>query len=374
MRLFKSLILSVLLLSLLLSCSSDDTSKPEEPRDTEAPTVVSADPAEGTVDVPLLQPFTVTFSEAMDRTSLNLLTIELGSPAVPIGLHIPASAQSVVVQPDSLLHPDQPMALTISGATDLAGNALAPFTLNVTTGPLDCAHLADRFEPNDLPSTAAEVKTDTTYTGLATCLEDVDFFRITLQDTLKVRAETKIHYADEDPWQIYWTRADGQNYATLGTTARRGIIPSFQHTFLPGTYYVMIFGYEEEQRVLYDLRLRTEAPCVEDPFEDNDFEDEAAPVAAGSHQGLRGCYVDADWYSVPIAADKTLTLTMNTRDYTSHRRVTIIMPDGTRVSDTRRDETVTSISAPTTAEGDALVMCMVWADGIVYDMTIGIGD
>jgi hypothetical protein len=373
-RVLRSTLLSVMVLLVVVSCSSDDTSKPQPPEDTESPTVVSTDPAEGTSDLGLLQPFTITFSEPMERSTLTQETVHLGSPDVPIQVHVPASALSIIVQPDSMLHPDQQNVLSITGATDLAGNALAPFSLNVTTGSLDCDHLMDRFEPNDLPSTATEVKIDTTYAGLATCQEDDDWFRVTIQDTLKVYAETSIDYADEVSWGIYWARADGEELATLGTTVRTGDTKSFQHTFLPGTYYAKIFGFNEEERALYDLRMRTEEPCMEDPYEDNDFEDEAAPITPGLHEGLTGCYVDADWYSVPIEMGQTLTLTMNTPEYTSTRRVTIVMPDNTWTSDTRHDENVTIISGSTSAEGTARVMCMVWTDGIIYNMAIEITD
>ena len=72
---------------------------------------------------------------------------------------------------------------------------------------MECANLGDRFEPNDLIPTATEVGLDEPVTGLSTCGEDIDYFRFTLTETMKVTARTYTTYAeDRASWSIKWWR------------------------------------------------------------------------------------------------------------------------------------------------------------------------
>jgi hypothetical protein len=358
----------------LAACSSDDDSNGTGPHDTQAPAVVTVAPPAGTIDLGLLSSFTVTFSEAMDEATLNAQTVTLDSGDVALELYPSPSGETLVVRPDSLLPGGQALTLALAGAKDLAGNSIEPFTATVTTGPLDCAHLADRFEPNEAAAAAAEVMLDTLYTGLATCQDDEDVFRFCVEDTLMVTARTHIVYADEDSWLIYWERQDGVTYdATMGTTANTGETPSFHYTFLPGTYGLRLHGNHAEERILYDLELETSPPCRDDIYEDNDFYDEPAAITPGTYAGLTGCYLDADWYSFFVLAGETITMTMDTRDYTSTRRLIIREPGGDQISGTSELGAPTStLSLTATGDGHARVMCMVWRDGVVYDMMIAV--
>jgi hypothetical protein len=356
----------------LAACSSDDDPNGTVPHDTQAPTVVTVAPPEGATDLGLLASFTVTFSEAMDPATLNAQTVTLDSGGVALELYVSPSGETLVVRPDSLLPAEQALTLALAGATDLAGNAIEPFTATVTTGPLDCAHLADRFEPNEEAAAATEVMLDTLYTGLSTCQDDVDVFRFTVEDTLMVAARTCIVYANDDGWQILWERQDGvTSAATLGTSANTGETPSFHYTFLPGTYGLKLTGSHVEERILYDLELETSAPCRDDIFEDNDFDDEAAGIVPGTYVGLTGCYLDADWYSFFVLAGETITFTVDTGAYTGTRRLIIREPGGEQVLATSElSAPVSTLSLPATGDGQARVMCMVWQDGVAYSMMI----
>lgn len=364
----------IVLAVLVTAACSDDKTPPTDPGDADPPSVTGATPVDGSHDLRLLQPFTVSFSEVMDPATLNAETVRIGSPSVPLQVSVAENGRTVVVQPDSMLPAGQSITLTLDGPTDLAGNELPPYTHETATGPLDCAHLSDRFEPNESAATATPVVIDTTYYGLATCESDVDLFRVTIVDTLKLVAETFVDYAAADAWQIYWQRADGQDYATLGTTAASGQLASFARTFLPGTYYLKVYGYYEEERILYDLRVRTDYPCRDDSFEDNDFFDDAKALSPGLHEGLLGCYLDEDWFSVPIRAGQNLVLTTDTHEYQSLRRLIIVMPDGGGYQSTLSGVSTLTINWPAVADGAAHVMAMVWGDGVVYDMTIEVLD
>jgi hypothetical protein len=324
------------------------------------------------VDLGLLASFTVTFSEAMDTATLNAQAVTLDAGAVALELYPSPTAEALVIRPDSLLPASQVVTLAIDGAEDRAGNAIVPFSATLTTGPLDCAHLADRFEPNGQASQASSVQLDTLYTGLATCGDDVDVFRFSVADTVMVTARTHILFANDDGWQIYWERQDGAIYmATLGTSARTGETPSFHYTFLPGTYGLRLWSYDQEERILYDLELETSAPCRDDAFEDNDFEDDPAPIAPGSYAGLAACYLDRDWYAFSVSDGDTITFTIDTHDYTGFRRMVIREPGGGQVW-ADLEAPVSTVSLTVTAAGTARAMCMVWTDGVVYDMTIGL--
>jgi hypothetical protein len=363
----------VLPLIALAACSSDDDSNGTGPPDTQAPTVESITLPGSSTDVGLLATMTVTFSEAMNAATLSAQTVTLDPGEVALELYPSPSAETLVIRPDSLLPASQTLTLAITGAEDLAGNAIEPFTTTMTTGALDCAHLGDRFEPNEEAAEAAEIMTDTLHTGLATCLDDTDMFRFSVADTLMVTAKTHIVYADDNGWQIYWERQDGVTYvATMGTSAETGETPSFHYTFLPGTYCLRLWSYDREERIVYDLELETSPPCQDDIFEDNDFEDQATAITPAIYEGLTGCYLDADWFSFFVMGGETITLTMDTHEYTGFRRLVVREPGGTQAyaNPSELDVPVSTVSLTATSDGTARVMCMVWEDGVVYDMTI----
>jgi hypothetical protein len=116
------------------------------------------------------------------------------------------------------------------------------------------------------------------------------------------------------------------------------------------------------------------ASCRDDVFEDNDFDDEPAPIAPGSYAGLRACHLDADWYAFSVSDGDTITVTIDTHEYTCFRRMVIREPGGEQVWAKPLDleAPVSTVSLPVTAAGTARVMCVVWSDGVVYDMTIGL--
>ncbi|MFB3910040.1 MAG: Ig-like domain-containing protein [Candidatus Eisenbacteria bacterium] len=361
-----------------LACSEDDSKSTEPPpADTTPPALLSFDPAQGASGVSLLQSFTLVFSEGLDPASVGAESVTLGDPIVPTRRVLSVSGRMLTVWPDSLLPADRSLTLHVAGVTDSAGNAAAPFDLIVTTGPYDCDHLADRFEPNEDSSAATVLEPDTLYLGLATCLGDVDTYRFTLESAARVTVRTPIAYANDESWMIYWSRGNGHDYyATLGTSANTGETESFSYTFLPGTYEVDIWGYDEEPLVLYDLILETSEPCPDDEYEDNDFEDMATPISLGEHTGLRGCYLDTDWYAVPVVAGQSLIFRIDPGEvYKGTRRIYLLEPGGQRSSVTAHDEQVTSDTLAVTADGTAKVGCLYWlGEGLDYDMTIEAAD
>jgi hypothetical protein len=309
----------------------------------------------------------------MNPATLNDQTVTIGPMGGGLFLSYDENDRRLWIAPDSLYPPDTDLTLAISaGATDLAGNGLEPFSVGFSTGSFECAFLEDRFEPNDQLSAPLQVQPDSLVVGLSTCMEDVDHFRVTLQEPAKVTATTFVTYAENESWGIHWLRENGDWYATLGTRANTGAVKSFQFTFLPGSYLLKVFGNSEEPLVLYDLLLETGEPCTDDGYEDNDFQDEAASVSPGTLAGLQGCYLDHDWFSFPVSAGQTITLSVDPGDHTGTRRLAIYEPGGTWAVETDR-ESLTSITLLATADGTASIYALYWAEVVPYDMTIDVG-
>ena len=296
---------------LAVSCGSDEEGGPG-PGDTTPPTITQVSLADGQTDVGLIQPIDVTFSEAMDPSTIKSTTIMVAGRA-PVG-HVEYCEETLTASfvPDTLYAAEAWHDFVVSDSvTDEAGNPLAgPDTTAFETGSFDCEHLADCLELNDTVGEAAEIETDRPYYTLSACGDDDDYYVFTLDDTATVTVRTSVKYSPEnESWGIHFLRTDGQLYATLGTTTNTGEEESFHFSFFPGTYAVKVFGYYDPVYVLYDLVLETGPPCREDEYEDNDFFDEAQPIATGTTTDLRGCYLDSDYYTFDVIAGQTVTIT-----------------------------------------------------------------
>ena len=86
---------------------------------------------------------------------------------------------------------------------------------------------------------------------------------------------------------------------------------------------------------------------------------------------VRGCWLDADWFSFPVSAGQTITLTVDPGDYTGTRRLRIYEPGGTQSGSTGQEE-FTSVSVTATASGTARVYAMFWAGIGPYELTISV--
>jgi hypothetical protein len=364
----------------IASCGKDEGGT--GPDDVARPTVASTDPADGSTDVSLLAPVAFTFSEPMDPTSISETTLLVTGR--PSGYHVryDLPSRTAIVTPDTL-HAAEAWyrAVVTEGAVDLNGNPAVPETIGFQTGPLDCEHLADGNEPNDNTAEATPVGIDREYYSLSVCGEDNDTYQFSLSEATKVTFGTYIKHAPPDSaghgpdWHINFLRADGEDYATLGTGAPQAETRSFYHSFLPGTYYCEVYsnhGLEADDYVLYDVSLIGTEPCQDDAYEDNDFPDEATQMAEGIHSDLSGCYTDADYFTMEMAAGETLTVTVDAtvpEGAWAHRRLTISPPTGGSFSyDGEDNPTVGQLTA--TASGPFTILVMFWVDGVTYTLDL----
>ncbi|HWJ03253.1 MAG TPA: Ig-like domain-containing protein, partial [Verrucomicrobiae bacterium] len=106
-----------------------------QPPDLTAPTIVSTDPANGAVDVPVTTPITISFSEAIQLGSnSSAITVKKGTKTV--GYKLSISGSNLVITPNLSLSTRSTYTVSIpAGAvTDLSGNSLAAaYTFSFST-------------------------------------------------------------------------------------------------------------------------------------------------------------------------------------------------------------------------------------------------
>jgi len=233
-----------------------------DPADTTPPMVVSRSVQNGETDVGLIERFDIQFSEPMDPATIVFPNIYVAGRG-PVGYveYDPASRTASFI-PDTLYSASAAQLLVISGeVADDSGNALGvPDTTEFETGPFDCGHLADYFEPNESIAQATPIELDRTYRTLATCGIDEDFYSFALTETALVAARTTFSHADSAPWQMRYQEGETGPSATLVAAAVTGETVSFQYIFPPGAYNLRVSSEDDEEMILYDLLLETGVP------------------------------------------------------------------------------------------------------------------
>jgi large repetitive protein len=105
--------------------------------DTTAPTMLSASPLNSLTNIGDNSDVDIVFSEPINPLTISGSTIQLsggGITEVPDSISIGNNNSQVLMVPHVPLPDSTLMTLTISGVTDLAGNALVPQTTHFTTG------------------------------------------------------------------------------------------------------------------------------------------------------------------------------------------------------------------------------------------------
>jgi hypothetical protein len=356
---------------LVAGCGDDDTVNVVTPK------VTQTFPEDGATGLSLFTPISIWFSREMDEASLDSIFVD-NKPASMI--EYVSGDKRAIVYADTLLEAEAVHEVLVSSyAMDTGGNNLASdYTFSFTTGPLDCAHLQDRFEPNDDVLTATPVELNVTYNLLSSCgdAERRDLFRFTVGDTVKVTAKNHVSYSDSTRanFLVEFLRPDGAEYTAAGMLGHVPGNMDWYKTVLPGTYIVSTGKYHDDQYlVAYDLTLETSEPCIDDEYEDNDFFDEAPLLSPGNYTDLRACMQDKDYYMLDLEAGQTLEVTF-TQTSTPERLRRLLLYN----SDYDELARVQSSSSPTTAgliiseTGTYYVGLIFWNDDIVYDLLIDV--
>lgn len=100
------------------------------------PAVSNMSPAENEMDVALNQAIVITFSEAMDKTTINSSTVFVEQGSAPVSGTVTYTGTSATLTPTKDFNPDTEYTVTLTtGAKDLAGNAIASnLVSSFTTG------------------------------------------------------------------------------------------------------------------------------------------------------------------------------------------------------------------------------------------------
>ncbi len=353
----------------LLSCSS--TSGPSEPAD---PTVASGSPADGATDVGLVEQVVVRLSKDMDATTINDTTLVVTARGLEGWVEYEEDERAATFTPETLYAAETWFDVVVSDAmTDEDGNPLAaPETLSFRTGVFDCAHLEDHLEPNDSVGEAVPIELYRTYRTLTGCGDDTDFYRFTLQETVKVLPLAAFRHADNELCYVYIRRADGEDYSYMGSYIDTGEFLGGSSTLAPGTYLIEVMrDGDYDGYVIYDFSLDTTDPCADDGHEDNDFFDEAAPISPGTLENLIGCRVDRDYYAVDLNAGERLTVVIETEAPTgTTRRYKLYDPSEGELDSYQGTGNPVTITAIAGVTGTYYIFVRYWTDGIIYDMDV----
>ncbi len=365
----------IVVLGLIAGCGDDGGGS--QAKDTTPPTVFLTNPADGATGISPNKSIWISFSEPMDEASLD--SIFIGGEA-PGHIEYDMDSHSATLWPGEVLDAETECEVRVAAAVqDQAGNEMEnDHFFAYTTGPFSCGGLSDQFEGNDDIANAAPVELDTWYWLVPSCGSDAryDYYKYTLTDAAMTTVKVHFVYADTTHlrWGIHFYRADGDDYSTLGT----GHWPypgdfDYHYSFLPGTYYAMIYKQDDDPFTgVYNFVIETSEPCVDDQYEDNDFADEATSITAGLHEGLRGCYVDADYYSIEMAPGKTLKVTMTETTTRGGSRTLRLWGPGVSVGGTNQVEPRTEMVL--TQAGTYYILTQWWTDGVIYDLNIEVLD
>jgi hypothetical protein len=348
------------------------------PAGSGAPAVTLTDPANGATGVMPNKPVLITFSASMDEATLDSIFVD---GVAFSAREYDGDTHTVTLWFGKALDGGAVHQVRVSAdVADEAGNTMGEdYTFSFTTGPFSCGGLYDPFESNDDIAGAVAVAVNTWYRLVPSCGSEsrLDYYEFALTDTAKATVVLDVVDADTTHmrWGIGFYRVDGETYSTLGTGYF--LIPfeeTYHYSFLPGTYYARIYKYDDDQYTgIYNFMIETSEPCADDQYEDNDFEDEATPINAGLYEGLRGCHVDADIYSLYVEEGKTLRVTMTEVSTRGGSRLLSVWGPGGSAGDTNqvepRVETVLTSQA-----GTYYIMTQWWTDDVTYDLNVEILD
>jgi hypothetical protein len=376
MRLWSRITVGLILVAFLAAagCGENEAAKvePQNPR------VVSTSPQAGAVDVNLNPVIRVWFDRDIDAASLDSAAFHVAG-AVTERIDYDASEGVATLLLRRLLEPGTTYSIALtSGVTNAKGDSLIGDKVFVfTTGPMDCDHLEDYLEPNDVITEAADIDLAEAYPLLSSCSQGYnEYYRFVLQDTARVTARIEHVYSDEEQPMMYvrFKRGTDEAYTWYSGWFEQGTSINQRFTFLPGTYYLQTgSGAGPDRIVVYNLILQLSAPCLDDSLEDNDFIDEASSLHPGLNENLRGCYRDRDCFAVRLDSGNTLMVSVNQVPPTGAQCTLEIMGPGGDVL-TGDDYTAFPAQETWTADQDTVyyIGATWWADNVRYTLELDV--
>lgn len=367
------LVIASVIICCVAGCTEDEPPVATPP----GPQVTSTYPQAQATNVNLNPLIQVWFNQAIDPASLDTNTFFVDG-ATAHHIDYDESEHRAMLYLAGILEADHACTVNVkANVTSTSGSAMGQdYRFTFTTGPFDCDHLADYLEPNNDVDAAAEVNLNTVYTVLGACgpAERDDFYTFTLSEPATVTVRVSCSYADSSRvrWIIQFDRdADHTYYLYQSELSFMGSIDS-HFSFLPGTYYVMTGkSAADESHVVYDLTLETSPPCPDDSYEDNDFLDQAVPISGGTIDGLRGCYLDMDFFSIEMTGGQTLEVTLTERSATGViHLLRILGTDGNMLTGHINYDNPATETWVVGEDATHYIMIFWGSDGVLYDLDV----
>jgi hypothetical protein len=340
------------------------------------PEVVATSPQDGAVGVNLNPVIRVWLDQEMDEATIDSASFHLsGGITERIEYHPAEKAITLFLR--ELLDPETGYEIFLAPTiTNTNGDSLTgDRTFSFSTGAMDCDHLEDFLEPNDIIEDAADIDLVKAYTLLSSCDEGSnEYYRFVLQDTALVTARIEHVYSEEERPMMYvrYKRPTDDSYSWYTGWFASGMSINHRHTFLPNTYYLEM-GTLSDSIVVYDLILQVSPPCPDDSLEDNDFIDEASPIHPGLTENLRGCFRDRDCYVLRLRNGNTLAVMLDQSPRLGDQCTLEIMgPDGEVLTG---DDYTTFPAMETWTAGEDTVYFIGatwWADRVRYSLDVDV--
>ena len=131
------------------------------------PAVISSSPANNSTAVPVSTKPSVTFNQAVTGTSVVFTLKDAGNAAVTGTVTYDAASRTATFTPAGPLASGTGYTATVSGATNLSGQAMAaPFAWSFTTAAAAGGCPCSVFSPNSTPGTASTIDSDAVEVGM----------------------------------------------------------------------------------------------------------------------------------------------------------------------------------------------------------------
>jgi hypothetical protein len=130
--------------------------------DNVAPAVTAQSPASGATKVPFNTAVTVTFSKAVQQSTISFTLKDASNATVPASLSYNGTTRVATLQPSANLAQNATFTASLSGAKDNYGNVMTPVSWSFTTGGCPCSlwdSTATPAVPNVGDNSAIEVGT-----------------------------------------------------------------------------------------------------------------------------------------------------------------------------------------------------------------------
>jgi hypothetical protein len=191
--------------------------------------------------------------------------------------------------------------------------AEADYELGLTLQGGGAQCLDDRQEPNDSQARPRTLNGAVSLNDLHLCPSDNDWYAVSLEEREILDVSLSFSNADGD--------IDMEVLDPNGAVLRQSLSVQDEERIqvrasIGGTYFIRVFSILEDVDNAYSMILDVLPPetCLDDDFETNDIQDDAASINEGFYLGLGLCKPDgeaeSDWYAIFLSELDILSVTL----------------------------------------------------------------